>query len=229
MFPEITKYERNFSLLLEDSLSLLFLSETSKDYEDMQLFSRSSAFFSILILEAAANCLIDTLCLEKQVYQDIDRLSILAKYDYFLRVKGFQDGLMRGSKLVQGIHELKLLRDRIVHPKKSAFVWRVVDEETEHLEGEYKKTPILKIADHYRAWDTSDAVAIAQAVHLFLQDYFFNSCGMKSEQSCAILYSEKQTPVDTDENIGIPVILIDNKQKLNLWGIPTDYINLHDS
>jgi hypothetical protein len=228
MFPLVTKYDRNFTFLIEDSLSLLFLSEASKDYDDMQLFARSSAFFSILILEAAANCLIDTLCLEKQVFQDIDRMSIIAKYDFYLRVRGHQNGLMRGSKLVQGIQELKSLRDRIVHPKKSALVLRVIDEETEHMVGEYKKTPILKISDHYRAWDTSDAVAIARTVHSFLQDYFLNSCGMKPEQSCAILYSEKKIPIDTDEDIGIPMILIDNKQKLNLWGIPTDYINFHD-
>ncbi len=99
------------------------------------------------------------------------------------------------------------------------------EEESEHLQGEFKNTPILKITDQYLAWETSDAIIIAKAVHSFLQDYFFNSCGMKPEQSCAILYSEKKVPVDTDENYGIPLILIDNKAKLDFWGIPTNYIN----
>jgi hypothetical protein len=225
MFPEITKYDRNFSFLVEDSLNFLFLSEKSKSHDDMQLFSRSSAFFSILILEAAANCLIDTLQLGKQVFKDIDRLSVLAKYDYYLRVSGYQKGLSRGSKLVQGISELKLLRDRIVHPKKSAFVWKVLDEESEHMEGEYRKTPILKIVEQYQAWETSDAIIIAKVVHSFLQDYFFNLCGMGSVQSCAILYSERQIPFDTDEDWGIPAILIQSKERLNCLGIPTDYIN----
>ncbi len=163
--------------------------------------------------------------MEKQLFKDIDRLSILAKFDYYLRVNGYQKGLDRSSKFVQGIRELKSLRDRIVHPKKSAFVWRVIHEESEHLQGEFKNTPILKITDQYLAWETSDAIIIAKAVHSFLQDYFFNSCGMKPEQSCAILYSEKKVPVDTDENYGIPLILIDNKAKLGFWGIPTNYIN----
>lgn len=225
MFKE--SYERKFLNLVEDSIKFLFLSEEALHevrHDDMQLFSRCSAFFSMLILESAANSLIDTLSLEKEVFKKIDRLPILEKYDFFLKEKNL-NGLARGYPIVQKIAEVIKLRDAIVHPKKSKFVWQKFDEETGYMEGTYEKTDMLKIADNYLAWETKDAVKIAGAVHSFLQDYFFNLCGMNSEQCCAILYSEKEVPSDTDEDFGIPALLIMEKEKLNSWNIPTDYIN----
>lgn len=218
----IEKYERNINDLIEDSLIFLLKSSEEKNHDLMRLYSRTSGIYSILLLEASANICIDCLDLESSIYKDVDKLSVLAKFDFYLRASGRKKSIDRGNYYSQRIQEIKSLRDNFVHPKKCKVSWKVIDIETDHRISEAELTKALKIPKDYRYWEFDDLLKITKSIHSFLRYYFIELCEMTVAESCGILFSENRVPSAEDE--GPTVLLLENRKTLENWNIPIDYL-----
>ncbi|WP_018986486.1 hypothetical protein [Methylophilus methylotrophus] len=95
-----------FDTLLLDSIN--FLVEACKLHpidEKVYPLSRASIVFSLLLLEAAANTCIESLNLEKTVHGEIDRLPVLGKFDFYLRMRFKNRNLERGTHQIEWIKE----------------------------------------------------------------------------------------------------------------------------
>lgn len=114
-------YLRTFTDLLYDSVYLLYFAFdiNQRDYKDdvIKPHIRSSIMSSLLLLECGANCLLDSLDLPNHFYNDIDKLSMLSKFEYYLTTLNNGSIFDRGCKEIQVISELKQIRDTYVHPK----------------------------------------------------------------------------------------------------------------
>ena len=77
------QYQRNFDTLLFDSIEMLFRSLDRKtDFDFGQTLARSSMINSILMLELVANICIETLDLDRSIFNEIDKLSVLARISH---------------------------------------------------------------------------------------------------------------------------------------------------
>jgi len=223
MAGEIITHERNIAFILEDAFGFLFkANEATDDLDDQQMFSRSSITFTLLLLEASANALLDSLALERSAANDMDRLSILAKFDLFKRITCKGLGLNRGDRRVQELNELKKLRDRLVHPKRRLTSWS--ETSSGGMVSETEKVPLLSVSSDPWVWDFSDALAVARAVHGFLNAFLLVQCELSAIQSAAILYSEGDTPSFDENDFGIPAMVLLNKHGFREWNISVDYL-----
>ena len=150
-------YERNWDTLLFDSIAFLLNAQEMSPVDDFrQSLARSSILFSILLLEAAANTCIEELDLEGAIHQEIDRLPTVAKFDFYLRSRFRTKKLVRGNYHIQGIRELKQIRDGFVHMKYHKVVWEHTSADSATAEAERTKT--IGIATNPSFWDCDDAV-----------------------------------------------------------------------
>lgn len=213
-------YDRNFDTLLFDSVEMLFRSR-GEPYRDEyhQTFARSSMLFSMLMLEAVANTCIETLDLERSIFREIDMLPVLAKFDFYLRTKFRNKRLERRISVVEGIKELKRLRDGFVHLKPHKVEWKMTGDSGI---AEAERTKVLKIAKNPQFWDADDALATMKGVHDFFNYFFKSKCKYNPTRVASLLLSESR--VTGDDNYGIPVF--DRKIELMELGIDLSYIRL---
>ena len=185
-------YDRNFNTLLFDSIEMLYHSlDPETGYDFRQTLARSSMLNSILLLELSANICIESLELEGSVYNEIIRLPIIGKYDYFLRTNFRGKKLDRGTAEIEGIKELKSLRDRFVHMKPHKVEWEM---EGDGGIAELDKTALLGITKNPGGWDTDSAITTMKTVHSFLKYFFQVKCKFSSEKVGSFLLSESKVP-----------------------------------
>ena len=86
--PSLT-YDRPFRTLFEDGVHLLLAAEAvgENDQEHAASIARGSIACTMMLPEVAANICIESLGLEKMIFNDIDRLAPLAKFDYYLTLR----------------------------------------------------------------------------------------------------------------------------------------------
>ena len=200
-------YDRNFDTLLFDSIEMLFYcldSETNYDFK--QTLARSSMVNSILLLELSANICIESLELESSAFNDIIMLPTLAKYDFFLRTNFRNKKLERGVSEIEGIKELKKLRDGFVHMKPHKIEWEM---EGDGGSAEMEKTNLLKIPKNPNGWDVKSAITTMSAVHLFLKYFFKTQCKFSSEKVGSFLLSDSEIP--GKEHYPMPVFFISER------------------
>ncbi len=114
-------YERSFDMLLFDSIgALMHAKEFHEFHEIHQTLARSSVLSSLLILEAVANTCIESLDLGGTVLNEIDRLPMISKFDFYLRTKFRNRQLDRGTSVIEGLRELKNTQGRIRSPQASS-------------------------------------------------------------------------------------------------------------
>lgn len=222
MTEKIT-FERSVNSLVDDSLRLLYMSKDSRDHDDSQLFARSSGIYTMLLLESIANICIEHIEFERSVYKEVDRLPIIAKFDFYLRIKMGKEGLPRGDSDVQSMQEVKTLRDGMVHPKVQKFVWTVHDEETQSMTSEAELTAHLKVAKDLRFWEFEQSLEIMKAVHGFLNHFFLQRCGYSPKESSALLLSEEKVP-STGDDLGPTMRLLECRDELENWGVKLEYL-----
>lgn len=186
-------HERNFDTLLLDSIYFLLQSRLAGPFEGRgQALARASIAFSLLMLEAAANTCIEHLDLAVSVHNDIDRLSVMAKFDFYLRTRFRGKSLPRGAHQIEWLKELKSLRDGLVHLKTQRVEW-VGPEDGEQV-AEIPSTNSLKISKNPASWGEDDAVAASQGVHSFLKFFFKDCCKYGPSKVASILFSEDKVP-----------------------------------
>ena len=188
----LTVKRKDFVGFLNDTMSLLWLSKKffnpNEDTEYGMLPMQCILTLSVSI-EAAANCCIESLNHHGQTSNELERLSVLGKYDVFLLSRGLGKTLDRGAKEVQSIAELKQLRDNLVHPKSNISIF----EKQKHSNcyvgscSTYKHLGIIR----ENGWGIEDAEEVLQKVIIFLKYYFVDQCALNLKQIKSILYSEE--------------------------------------
>lgn len=190
-FPSVT-YDRAFMTLFVDGVHLLKASENEPDHDVSASMARGSLACTMMLPEVVANVLIETLDLESSAFGDVDRMSAIGKFDFFLRASFRARRLDRGMRPVQALQELKRLRDVFVHPKPQEVRWTPAEDET-HT-GESGRTPILDMSKNPTMWYSDDAIKAMRAVHAFFSFYFKDLCRFGKGRVSNILFSEDAVP-----------------------------------
>lgn len=215
-------YERNYFTLLIDSIALLDMAEQEKDFDLSNTLARSSLINSMLIPEVVANICVETLALERSIFQEIDKLSVIGKFDFYLRANFSNRKIDRGIVAIQGLQEIKRLRDAFVHPKKQKVIW--VHTSEDEATAEREETPILKVAVNSNFWHSDDAVAVMRGTHLFLKYFFEECCRYSKRKVASLLFSEDAVP--EEENLIVPYLHKGTRAKLEEWGADLSYVKL---
>lgn len=187
-------YLRTFSDLLYDAVYLLYFAFdlNQDDYNDDVIgpHIRGSILSSLLMPECAANCLIDSLDLSGQYYRDIEKLSPISKFEFYLKTIKPNKKLDRGCVEVQAIQELKSVRDFYVHPKvrKSKYmdiggnVWAV----------DYGQTNLLKFPRAPNSWKKDNAILALKSLNDFFNKYFLDLCELTTDNVVDLLISSSK-------------------------------------
>ncbi|MCK4406852.1 MAG: hypothetical protein KAV44_04185 [Bacteroidales bacterium] len=218
---EIT-YDRNFDTLLFDSIEMLFHSlDPDTGWDFRKTLARSSMLNSILLLELSANICIESLELEGSVFNEIIRLPTLGKFDFFLRTSFRDRKLERGISQIEGIKELKRLRDGFVHMKPHKVEWEM---EGDGGTAELDKTYLLGIPKNPNGWDENSSITTMQAVHSFLKYFFKVKCKFSAEKVGSFLLSDSKVP--GKDTYPMPLFYKTARKDLMDMGIDLKYIKL---
>ena len=184
-------YRGSFTLL-EDSVVLAMRSEAELDFEVGASLARSSVLTTTLFVEACANTCLDMLGLDSAFAGDVDRLSTLSKFDLFARLYRPQRKIDRSRHEVQGVVELKRLRDSFVHPKGQRVIWySLSSEESTSRSPRTKATNLPKIPSFCGHEDAPRAMI---AAHSFLAYLFSELSGFRPSHVSSLLFSEAPVP-----------------------------------
>ncbi|MBB6241667.1 hypothetical protein HDE79_001101 [Rhodanobacter sp. MP1X3] len=181
---------------LLDSIMLAMRAETEYGLEFQNSLSRSALLASTHLLEASANTCIDALALGNGFANDIDRLPFLSKFEIFVQLRFPKRQFDRARHEVQGVSELKQVRDSFVHPKSQKTIW-----ESWSPEGSVSRSPrtkslgLSKIASYGHP---DDAVRALKVSHAFLRYVFKDTCRFSAIRVNSFLCSEDPIPTHTE-------------------------------
>lgn len=207
-------------MLAEDSLLLISASE-AQTYDDLaNSMARAAVLDALVLPEVVANCCIDNLGLPNATYKEIDRLSVISKFDFYLRTKFRSKYLDRGALHVQALSELKKLRDDYVHPKLRRIAW--IGAEDGMQSAERPITPMLGIAKNPRDWWHHDAILAVRATHSFFKYFFLTCCHYNKSTVASLLSGDSEAP--ERGNFYVPYLRKSMRTDLNRWGIDLSYV-----
>ncbi len=187
--PEVT-YDRGFGTLFEDGVRLLMACENNHyDYDTQFSFARASIVCSMMLSEVSANICIELLQLEKSIFRDIDRLSPISKFDFYLRTSFRDRKIDKGIHVIQSLQELKKLRDKYVHPKKSKVTWIAGENDSQY--GTSDRTELLDMSANPGMWCSEDAINAMKGVHKFLSYFFRIKCKYSKKMVTSLLFSDE--------------------------------------
>jgi hypothetical protein len=184
-----TTYDRPFRTLFEDGVQLCIVSERSLDPEVSNSLARGSIACTMMLPEVAANICIESLQLDASIFSEADKLSPLGKFDYFLARNYRGRRLSSGTLPVQGLQELKRLRDAFVHPKRYQVHWSLHEDDT--YIGESRRTQFLEMSSNPAMWCVDDAIHAMRGVHGFLSHFFTAVCRMPRRKVNDLLFCEQ--------------------------------------
>lgn len=222
--PSLT-YDRPFRTLFEDGVHLLLAAEAvgENDQEHAASIARGSIACTMMLPEVAANICIESLGLEKMIFNDIDRLAPLAKFDYYLRTSFRGRKIPTGVLPIQKLQELKRMRDTFVHPKRFAVEWQP------NGDGSYrshsKTTQFLQMSMNPTMWCSEDAVHAICGAHDFLAFFFSELCGYTKKKVNSLLFSDT---VDLGGRDGASVYYYKPSfhMALRRWEVNTSYFRI---
>ncbi len=221
--PPLT-YDRPFRALFEDGVTLLLASERSVESDESSSLARGSIACTMLLPEVAANICIESLHLESWLFGEIDRLSPLAKFDYYLKCRYRGRQIPSGVLPVQKLQELKRLRDAFVHPKRFPVHWKPSAENDGTYHGESKKTQFIGMSSNPTMWFDDDAVRAMKAVHEFLGFFFAGLCKMRKGAVTDLLFSDEVTLGET--GAGVYYYRRPFHSALKRWKVETGYFRM---
>jgi len=213
---------RKFRLLLEDAVTFAeeATSTSSETWTSREgALSRASLLNSALLLESASNAIIDTLTLSKRLFADVDRMTVLSKFEYYLQLIHPERHMEKVALVVQQAKESIGLRNLLVHPKPFSRDWKMVDE------GKYRaelgKTQFLKLPKTLVYLKHENAITGIKAAMGFL-DYFFRGlCEYPDHQVRALLTSDQEYPLPKNVSLAHDPKWIDWHER---WGVPVDFL-----
>jgi hypothetical protein len=184
--------DRGTLVFLEDSIFLAMHSEGAQDSAAIGTLARASIMATAMFVEGCANTCLDMLSLERQFATDVDRLPTVSKFELFVRLYRPRAKLERSRHQIQGLMELKKVRDSFVHPKGQAIIWDSWSQEASSSRSPRTNlTDLPKIASY--SYD-EDAVRAMKTAHAFLKYFFATVCGFRPSHVSALLLSEDRIP-----------------------------------
>lgn len=187
-------YLKTFSDQLYDSVYLLYFAyDIDQDqYPDdvIRPLIRASILNAILLLESAANSVIDGLDLPSQFYNDVEKLPFISKFEFFLNRINPEKVFDRGCKEVQSISDLKLIRDAYVHPKVKKVKYHKISINV--WDTNYGHTKQLSFPKDPSRWTRENAIQALKAVNNFFNKYFLDWCGFTSDEVIELLISNRK-------------------------------------
>lgn len=219
---EHISYDRGFRTLFEDGVHLLMACEREQDNDMSNSLARGSIACTMMLPEVAANICIESLGLEPSVFRDIDKLSPLAKFDFYLRTNFRAKKLPAGVLPAQKAQELKRLRDAFVHPKKHPVVW--VETEVDTVHGSSKRTQFMDMSENPSMWYSFDAEQAMRGAHDFLAFFFLDLCGFTKKKTTALLFSDEPEINSGSGDVYYYGYAFQNA--LQEWGINTSYFRM---
>jgi len=188
--------DRSTMTFLVDSIMLAMRAEAEYDLDFKNSLSRSALLASTHLLEASANTCIDALALGNGFANDIDRLPFLSKFELFIQLRFPKRRFDRARHEVQGVSELKQVRDSFVHPKSQKIIW-----ESWSPDSSVSRSPRTKSLGFSRIASyccPDDAVLALKATHAFLRYVFKDTCRYSAVRVNSFLCSEDPVPTHTE-------------------------------
>ncbi|EGQ9216873.1 hypothetical protein F8Y87_25045, partial [Vibrio alginolyticus] len=218
-------YLRNFEDQLYDAVYMLYFSLdiVQENYKDdvIRPHVRASIINTCLLLECGANCLIESLDLPKQFFDDIDKLPFLSKFEFYLSKVNPGQRFDRGAEVVQKVRELKTIRDGYVHPKVKKSKYEKVSLNT--WDADYGNTPQLKFPRAPKKWHAKHAISALKAVNDFYNEYLLNWCALSTRQTVDLLLSSEKA--DLANPIGASIDCVGGLDRAATeWGIDFKFI-----
>lgn len=188
-FDKRKHFLRTFGDQLYDSVYLLYFAfDTDQEKYDDDVISpliRASILNSILLLESASNCAIDSLNLSSKFYGDIEKLPFLSKFELFLNRINPGSPFDRGCAKLQRVAELKSIRDFYVHPKVKESKYHKIAENT--WDTDYGKTQQLQFPRDPNRWQLDHAILALKTVNDFFNLFFLQWCKLRVDSVVDLL------------------------------------------
>lgn len=161
-------------------------------------FARQSILLSALAIEAAANCVVAEIGLNKSKQKEIGGLPTMPKFKQALALRGKlfdldRDEVKRASALIQ-------MRNDLAHPKvfKSSITMEIKREGERRFlstELELKDPGLLGIRHKPMGWTSDSSLVALQAMNLFFV-YLFDTVLRRSDKDLALMFGNY---IDTDK------------------------------
>ena len=226
MFEDKYFYERRFEILINDAFR--FAKKASEafekeDFDELELFSRSSVFITTLLLECAANCCLHTIDLSNKFGEDIDKLPFLSKYEFYLMNVDKTKKIDRGCQEFQNASELKSIRDMIVHPKVKRAKWERIDDNRSQID--FGQTNLLKIPYSIEEWNLTDIQTSLRVACAFL-DYFFRVVCLLTPNQVVDLLLSMETYSPNKKHIEEYSLPNSWKDAQNKWALRLQFLGI---
>lgn len=191
--PAVFRYSAFYDLLADAAFQHKHAKEATDSYV-MSRFARASVLASALSIECAANCLLASLDLSKNLQTELDKLTPIAKVEAYLKIRAI-DGFNRGCEQVQQVAELVKARNDHVHPKSSAIPATVTEPQDGgsdwilpfNIDGEH--WPQLNIPKRSMFWSATSSLAALKAVAGFYSYVFSTLMNSTTDELNGILPS----------------------------------------
>jgi len=180
--------DRKFETIFRDSIyftKAAFDALETESHTEEHL-ARAAIINLSILPEVVANCLLETLSLPKNIFNEIDKFSPINKYDFFLWEKKNLK-LDRGLQEIQNIQELQSIRNFMVHPKSKKAVWVTVDEFTRTAD--LGKTKLLEIPYSSDEWQGDAPFIVMRVVMAFFDHIFRVLCEYTPSETQHLLFN----------------------------------------
>ncbi|SIT03226.1 hypothetical protein [Neptunomonas antarctica] len=180
--------DRKFETIFRDSIyftkSAFDALENENNTEEQ--LARAAILNLSILPEVVANCLLETLNLPKNIFNEVDKFTPINKYDFFLWEKKNLK-LDRGLQEIQNIQELQSIRNFMVHPKSKKAEWVTVDEFTRTAD--LGKTKLLEIPYSSDEWQGDDPFIVMRVVMAFFDHIFRVLCEYTPGETQYLLFN----------------------------------------
>jgi len=219
----------SFANLLTDAIAFDIQAQAKEvlDFPTINRYSKASLTCAVLSIESGANSCIARMTYPELVIQQLDKLSVIDKYDVLYTAR-FGKKIDRGSKPFQVVRELFQLRNRYVHPKLEKIKTKIAisqkDERTYEKEPEHKKnTPILKVPYDFATWTGDHSRKVVRETVIFFNHFFSELCGLSAKECSDLLALFVKGPANTSTFLAVHEIDIIKKVK-NEYGVEIKFL-----
>ncbi len=163
-----------FLMTLSDTVLFLKSSTEIRDLKTRKLLAKASILHCPFAVEALANNMIQFCNLNKQFKLSVEKMDMLAKFD-FMSVM-LKKKLDRGSHSIQVFKDFITLRNNYVHPKITRT--DLVLEGENNYKGLENEFDFIGIGSSASEWGVSDAKKCVTALVKAIDDLLLNQLGL---------------------------------------------------
>lgn len=219
----------SFASLLTDAIAFDIQAQAKDvlDFPTINRYSKASVINSVLSIESGANSCIARMTYPELVIQQLDKLSVIDKYDVLYTAR-FGKKIDRGNKPFQVVRELLQLRNRYVHPKLERIKTKIAinekgDKIYEKAPEHKKNTSILKVPYDFTTWTGEHSRKVVRETIIFFNHFFSELCGLGAKECTDLLSVFVKGPANTATFLAVHEIDILKKVK-NKYGVEIRFL-----